>query len=176
MKNKFSCYNNFQIVNADFETFDFGETKFDLVYAAAALQWIPEEVGFPKVYDLLKPGGTLAMMGTRTDYQSPNEELYSKIQEVYAEYFRPEIEYTCKLIHSNVGNYGFIDFECCHYPKTKEYNADEFITWTMIQASHLTLQEPYKSKFIAGIKDVVLSFGDKITLLDDIVLYLARKR
>lgn len=175
MKNKFGSYDNFQIANADFETYDFGKNHFDLVYSAATIQWIPEEIGFPKVYDILKPGGTFAMMMTGTDFKSRNEDLYTKIQEVYHKYFHPETEYTCKLTYSNVVNYGFVDFECRHYYKTREYNADEFISWTIIQASHLTLPEPYKSEFIAGIREVILSYGDKITLLDDIILYLVRK-
>lgn len=172
---KFSSYDNFKIVNADFGTYDFGKHQFDLVYSAATIQWIPEEIGFPKVYNLLKTNGTFAMMLTRTDCKSHNEALYSKIQGVYEKYFRPETEYTCSLAYNNVENYGFVDFECRHYHKKREYSADEFISWTIIQAPHLTLQEPYKSKFIAGIRDAILNFGGRITLLDDIVLYLARK-
>jgi cyclopropane fatty-acyl-phospholipid synthase-like methyltransferase len=175
MKDRFGSYDNFQIVNADFETYDFGEHQFDLVYSAATIQWIPERIAFPKVYSLLKNNGTFAMMFTRTDYKSSSEALYLKIQEVYEKYFHPETEYTCSLAYNNVVNYGFVDFECRHYHKIREYSADDFISWTMIQAPHLTLPEPDKSKFIAGVRGAILNFGNKITLLDDIVLYLARK-
>lgn len=41
---------------------DFGNQKFDMIYSAATIQWIPEEIAFSKAFDLLKPGGTLAMM------------------------------------------------------------------------------------------------------------------
>lgn len=175
MKSRFGSYNNFQIVNADFETYDFGRQKFDLVYSAATIQWIPEQIGFPKVYDILKSGGTFAMMLTRTDNKTPNEALYSKVQEVYDKYFHPKTEYTCSLAYNNVENYGFAGFECRHYHKVREYNADEFVSWTRIMAPQLTLQEPDKSNFLKGIRDAVLSFGNRITLLDDIVLYLAMK-
>lgn len=175
MKSKFGSCHNFQIVNADFETYDFGEQRFDLVYSAATIQWIAEEIGFPKVYRLLKSGGTFAMMLTRTDYRSPNEALYSEIQEVYKRYFHPETEYTCSLAYSNVENYGFVAFECNHYHKTRELSADDFVSYISIHADHLALQEPNKSKFFSGIKDSVMSFGGRLTLLDDIVLYLARK-
>lgn len=37
-RQKFASYENFHIINADFETHDFGEEKFDLVYSAAAVQ------------------------------------------------------------------------------------------------------------------------------------------
>lgn len=174
-KNKFSSYDNFQIVNADFETYDFGQNKFDLVYSAATIQWIPEKIGFPKVYDILKSGGTFAMMMTRTDYKSPNEALYYRIEDVYDKYFHPETQYTCKLAYSNVVNYGFIGFECRNYHKTREFNADEFVSYIGTHADHITLQEPYKSKFFEGVRDAILNAGNRITLYDTIILYLARK-
>ena len=79
MKYKFGSHNNFQIVNGDFETYDFGDKRFDLVYSAATIQWIPEEIAFTKSYDLLKSNGTLAMFMTATDYRSQNEDLYTPI-------------------------------------------------------------------------------------------------
>jgi 16S rRNA A1518/A1519 N6-dimethyltransferase RsmA/KsgA/DIM1 with predicted DNA glycosylase/AP lyase activity len=89
MKNKFGSHDNFQIVNADFETYDFGKNKFDLVYSAATIQWIPEEIAFTKVNNILKSNGTLAMFMTHTDNKSSNEALYQKIQEVYSHYSCP---------------------------------------------------------------------------------------
>ena len=174
-KNKFSSYNNFEIVNADFETYDFGHDRFDLVYSAATIQWIPEKIGFPKVFDILKSGGTFAMMLTKTDEKSGNEALYMKIEEVYSKYFRPEEEYKCKLNYMNVERYGFTDIECRKYRKTRELSALEYVSWMSTHCTHITLQEPYRSKFFEGIRDAVLGFGNKITLYDTIVLYLARK-
>ena len=115
------------------------------------------------------------MMLTRTDYKSADEAIYFKIQDVYDKYFYPETKYTCNLKYSNVENYGFIDVECRQYHKTREYNADDYISLISTHADHITLHEPYKSKFYKGIRDAILSFGNNITLYDTIVLYLARK-
>ena len=174
-KNKFSSYNNFHIVNDDFETHDFGQQKFDLVYSAATIQWIPEEIGFPKVYNILKNGGTFAMMMTKTDFKTPNEDLYAKIQEVYSKYFYPENNYTCSLAYSNVEKYGLVNFECRNYHKTREFNADEFVLYTGTHCDHITLKEPYRTNFFEGIRTAILEAGNKITLNDNIVLYLAKK-
>lgn len=174
-KNKFSSYSNFKIVNADFETYDFGEQKFDLVYSAATIQWIPEKIGFPKVFDILKSGGTLAMFMTRSEYKSLNEDLYNKIQEVYKKYFNPETNYTQKLIYSNVVNYGFIDYQYKTYPQTRVFNADDFVSYISTHADHITLQEPHKSNFYNGIREVIQKAGNKIILNDTIALYLVRK-
>ena len=173
--NKFKSYSNIDIVNADFETYDFGQQKFDLVYSAATIQWIPEKIGFPKVYDLLKSGGTFAMMLTRTEYKSTNEALYAKIQEVYDAYFHPETKYTCQLAYRNVENHGFVDFECRNYHQTREFNADEYVSLIGTHCDHIVLQEPYRPKFYTGIRDAIWQAGNKIVLYDTIVLYLARK-
>lgn len=174
-ENKFSSYENFNIINADFETYDFEQRKFDLVYSAATIQWIPEEIAFPKVFNLLKSNGTLAMMMTHTDHRAANEKLDEQIQEVYKRYFHPQAKYTCHLEYNNVDKYGFVNFERREYRKARVYNADEYISYIRIHASHLTLQEPYKTKFYEGIREAIQSFDNKITLNDTIILYLTRK-
>ena len=190
MKNKFNSYNNFQIVNADFETYDFGKNRFDLVYSAATFQWINEEIGYPKVYDMLKGGGTFAHFGTGMNPKMANEPVYIKIHEVYDEYFRPETDYREYLKQKNghlqsyqekmsyediFKKYGFIDVEYLYYDTTREFTADEYVSHIGTHGDHISMQEPYKSKFYSGIKDAILSFDDKITLYDRIMLHLARK-
>lgn len=69
MIEKYGHYENFNIVNDDFITHDFGKEKYDLIYSAATIQWIPEQIAFSKTFELLKPGGILAMMLIRADYK-----------------------------------------------------------------------------------------------------------
>ena len=57
-------------MNGDFVTYDFGGARFDMIYSAATIQWIPERIAFRKTFELLKPGGTLAMMLTRGDWMT----------------------------------------------------------------------------------------------------------
>lgn len=172
---KFRNYDNFHIVNADFETYDFGRRKFDLVYSAATIQWIPEEIGFPRSFELLKSGGTFAMMLTKSDYKTPNEALYDKIEDVYKEYFHPETHYAQKLNYGNVVNYGFADFERREYPCKREFTADEYVSYLGTHCDHIALKEPYRSKFFSGVRDAVMEAGNSLVLNDTVVLYLAKK-
>jgi hypothetical protein len=71
--------------------------------------------------------------------------------------------------------YGFVNLERREYRKTREYNADDYVSLIGTHSDHLTLQEPYKTKFYEGIREAILSFGNKITLYDKITMYLARK-
>ncbi len=175
MKEKFDRYKNFSIVNDDFETHDFGKEQFDLVYSAAAIQWIPENIAFPKTYELLKSGGTLAMFLTRSEYQSSNPALYDRIQEVYSEYFRPEQNYTCRMVYENVQNYGFTPLERREYRSQRVFNADEYAAFSATHCDHIVLEEPYRTKFFDGLRKAVRDAGNRIVFNDTFVLYLTRK-
>lgn len=106
MKDKYGKYSNFNIVNADFETYAFPKNSYDLVYSAAAIQWIREDIAYSKCVQMLKDGGYLAMFFTCGDYRTPNPELYASIQKIYDKYFKPENPYTCKFDYENGTSYG----------------------------------------------------------------------
>jgi trans-aconitate methyltransferase len=147
MQRKYGHYTNFKIVNDDFITHDFGDQKFDLIYSAATIQWIPEPIAFSKTFDLVKPGGTLAMMLTRGDYKTPNEELYNKIQKVYSKYYKPETEYKHGSFgYTNAPNYGFTEFEKREYFGTRRLTAEEYVAYSGTHCDHIVIPEPYKTK------------------------------
>ncbi len=176
MKQKYGSYPNFNIVNDDFITHDFGDQRFNMIYSAATIQWIPEEIAFSKTFDLLKPGGTLAMMLTRGDYKTPNEELYNEIQKVYAAYYKPETKYThSSFKYTNAPNYGYTNFEKREFYGKREFTADEYVAFSGTHCDHIVIPEPYKSKFFNGLREAVLEAGNKIVFNDTYVLYLAKK-
>ena len=176
MKSKYGARSNFHIINDDFITYNFKDQKFDLIYSAATIQWIPEETAFSKTFDLLKPGGTLAMMLTKGDYKTPNETLYNEIQTVYSKYFKPETPYTHgSFKYTNAPNYGFTDFEKREYYGKREFTADEYVAFSGTHCDHIVIPEPYKTKLFDGLREKVLNAGNKIVFNDTYVLYLAKK-
>ncbi len=176
MKRKYGHRPNFHIVNGDFITHDFEKQTFDLIYSAATIQWIPEEIAFTKTFDLLKPGGTLAMMLTRGDYKTPNEELYNKIQAVYSAYFRPETEYTHgSFSYTNAPQYGYTDFEKREFYGKREFTADEYTAFCGTHCDHIVIPEPYKSKFFGELRKTAAESGNKVVFWDTHILYLTKK-
>ena len=75
-RKKFSDYPDFTVVTSAFQDYESPENRFDLIYSAAAFHWIPEEIGYPKVYALLKPGGVFARFAKHGNYRQSNEALY----------------------------------------------------------------------------------------------------
>lgn len=178
MREKYDSYPNFHIVNDDFITHDFGDTKFDMIYSAATIQWIPERYAFPKTLELLKPGGTLAMMYLIGDYKTPNEELFEKIQKVYSEYYKPERPYNemkepFDYLHAT--DYGYVDMVRKDFHGVRVFNADDYVSYCGTHSDHLVIPEPYKTKFFEGLRNTVLENGNRVEYRDTYVLYTARK-
>jgi SAM-dependent methyltransferase len=184
MNNKYKCYDNFKLVNADFELYDFENDSFDLVYSAAAFQWIKESIGYPKVFNMLKSGGIFATFGISSGSRVPA--LNDKIQEAYAKYWKPEYDYGNYIKTRNsdseelsqiekLKKYGFVDTERRQYSNTREYSSEDYISLIQTHGDHINLKEPYKSKFYASIRDIIQSAGDKAILNDDIIMHIARK-
>lgn len=176
MKSKYGERDNFSIVNDDFITHDFGAQRFDMIYSAATIQWIPEDIAFPKTFELLRPGGTLAMMLTSADYKSTNEELYAKIQKVYDAYYRPETQYVHgKFRYTAAPEYGFSEVERREFYGTREFNADEYAAFCGTHCDHIVIPEPYRTPFFEGLRNAVLESGNKVVFKDTYILYLTKK-
>jgi hypothetical protein len=96
-RRKFSRYPRFTVIHTAFQAYARPDESFDLIYAAGSFHWIPEEIGYPKVYQMLKRGGAFARFAVHPYYRKGNEPMYTDIQKVYAAYMprsSPSDEYT----------------------------------------------------------------------------------
>lgn len=176
MARKFGGYSNFHIINDDFITHDFGPRSFDMIYSAATIQWIPETIAFSKTFDLLRPGGTLAMIFAQCDYRTPNEALYNSIQRVYRAHFKPAIEYTHGAFrYESAVEYGFDALKRREYHATRLLTAQQYVAYCGTHCDHIVIPEPDKTRFFEGLRRAVLDAGDRIEFRDTFVLYLAKK-
>lgn len=175
LRKKCRGYDNFRLIQDDFITHDFGAARFDLILSAATIQWIDEDVAFPKCFALLKEGGVLAMMFTRRDYRTPNEALYQDIQRVYSAYFHPETPYTRRFAYDNAPEYGFTNLQRLEFHTACVYTADEYAACVGTHCDHIVLREPDRSLFFSGIRDAIRRHGNAIKVLDTVVVYLARR-
>jgi len=175
MREKYGARPNFQLINDDFITHDFAGAEFDLIYSAATIQWIPEEVAFGKTYDILKPGGMLVMMKLSEDYRTPDPALYEKIQKVYDAYFHPTETYLGGFRYENCLNYGYKNWECRTFRSRRVFTAEEYVNYVGTHCTHLLLPEAEKPLFFDGLYRAVLEAGDRIVFDDTVTVYFARK-
>ena len=176
MLEKYGMLPNFHIVNDDFITHDFGDMKFDMIYSAATIQWIPQDIAFAKTFELLKPGGTLAMMLTSSEYKSDNEALYEKIQALYDRYYKPDIPYTHgKFQYTAAPEYGYSEVERYEFKGKRVFNAEEYVAFSGTHCDHIVIPEPLRTEFFEGLRKAVLDAGDRVVFNDTYVLFLTKK-
>ena len=175
MRGKYGNRPNFTLIEGDYELHPFAKESFDFVYSAAAIQWINPQIAFSKSFDILKPGGHLAMFFLRGDYQTPNPALYRDIQKVYDEHYHTDAPYRQRFPYRDAPKYGFETEEEFSFPSTRCYTADEYVEYIHTHSDHIMLQEDSKQAFYGGIRDAILRHGNKIEFLDTFMLYLCRK-
>ena len=141
---------------APFESWDAGGESFDLVYAAAAWHWIDTDARYRKAADLLKPDGSLAIIGGGHAFPADADRFFFDIQDVYREIgeehpdeewppplpedvpdFREEIEAS--------GLFG--DVQTRRYVWGLVYTAEEYIDLLNTFSGHIAM-EPDKRDFL----------------------------
>ena len=84
---KFKEYGKFSVITEKFENVTFADSKYDLVYSASAFHWVPEEIGYSKVYAMLKRGGAFARFANHPYRDKGNTVLSEEIDKLYSKYY-----------------------------------------------------------------------------------------
>lgn len=117
-REKFAEFPNFSVITTKFEDIEYDHNACDLVYSASAFHWILEEVGYTKVFNMLKSGGVFARFANHPYKDKGREEIFDAIQKIYSVYMPGAIipnEYSdedAKKRADIAQKYGFVDI--CH--------------------------------------------------------------
>ena len=178
---KYGNYEGFSTLNGKFEETEIEKERFDLVFSASAFHWVPEEIGYKKVYDTLKKGGTFARFANHPYKDKSRPGMHEALQAVYAVY-RPGAlaspEYTEEMAKSRAQiaeKYGFVDVEHHLFNRTRDFTAAEYIQLLGTYSDHMAIEENTRKKFFADIEAAINRLGGVITIFDTIDLQLARK-
>ena len=184
-REKFKDYPNFSAVSGKFEDIDFNG-EYDLIYSASAFHWIPEEIGYKKVYDMLKNGGVFIRFANHPYRDKGKPALSEDIDQIYAEYYykfynkEPEtpIEYTEQQAHDRAliaEEYDFTDIQYKLFYRTRTFSAEEYIKLLGTYSDHIAIEETIRNEFFSKIEEAINRLGGEITIYDTIDLQLARK-
>lgn len=174
-------YANFSLLPQTLQDFTGADQSFDLIYAATAFHWIPEEYGYTRVYHLLKPGGVFARFAYHAGPDQGRTEMTAEIQEIYAKYMHSEKtpkEYgmeDAKELAETACKYGFADIAYHIYSATKDFTADEYMALLRTYPDHMKLEEPHRKMLFEGIHAAIRNHGGIMTVYYTMDLELARK-
>ena len=183
---KFKDYPKFSVITGKFEEVDLPSEVFDLVFSATAFHWVPEEIGYKKVYEILKSGGVFARFANRPRNCKDEPELASEIEALYSEYYNPQhnikpgtrkwfTEDDAKAISLIPEKYGFTDIRYQLFYRERVFAANEYIQLLGTYSDHIAIEEKIRNEFFAKIEDAINRHGGTITISDTMDLELARK-
>ena len=185
-REKFAAYPGFGVVNGKFEDVAFPAESCDLVYSASAFHWVPEEIGYRKAFDMLKPGGAFARFANHPWRDKSNPALAEALDATYARYYhayyrsvpKMEAEYTeaQSLQRAEIAaKYGFTDIAHHLYRRTRVFTAAEYLQLLGTYSDHIALPDEVRLPFFQAVADAINTHGGSITIYDTIDLQLARK-
>lgn len=178
---KFREFPGFSVVTSKFEDFPYESNSYDLIYSASAFHWIPEETGYPKVFDMLKSGGVFARFANHPYKDKGREKTHQALEKIYEVYMPDSMEgseYDEKSAKERAGiakKYGFEDICYKLYHRTRTFSAREYTDLLGTYSDHLAIEEETRKTFFAEIEHTINQFGGRITIYDTIDLQLARK-
>ncbi|ERI92373.1 methyltransferase domain protein [Clostridiales bacterium oral taxon 876 str. F0540] len=180
-KYKFKNYENFEVKNLAFQDFKCPPNSFDLIFSATAFHWISEDIGYIKVYNMLKSGGVFARFANHPFKDKKRNNIHIAFENIYAKYMPGSLggneynEEDAQNIANIASKYGFIDISCRLYQRTRTFTADEYTSLLGTYSDHIAIEETTRKKFFDEIREAINDNGGIITTYDTIDLQLARK-
>jgi len=185
-REKFKEYSGFSAVTGRFEDACLPEHSFDLVYSASAFHWVPEEIGYPKVFRILKPGGVFARFANHPYQAKDNPALFEAIQNAYAEYYYPFYkkqpgnpgEYTEEQAAARAAiadKYGFTDTRYMLFHRVRTLSAAEYRMLISTYSDHITIEKNIRERFFDAIEEAINRHGGSVSVFDTLDLQMARK-
>ena len=186
LKEKFREYRNFSVITGRFEDTQFDEAAFDMVFSATAFHWIPEKVGYERVFSILKSGGAFARFANHPHPGKHNPALIAEIDNIYDKYYyryygkarKPKVEYAeeqAKETAMIAARYGFTDIRYVLFHRERVFSAKEYTRLLGTYSDHLAIEETIRLKFFSEIEKAINNNGGTFTVCDTIDLQLARK-
>ena len=182
---KFAEYKNFSVITEKFENASFPDSQYDCVYSASAFHWVPESIGYSKVYAMLKSGGAFARFANHPYRDKGNPVLSAEIDKLYSAYY---CQYYGKDIKSEeyteeqavqraqiAEKYGFVDIRHAMFYRTRTFSAEEYVELLGTYSDHIAMEEKIRKEFFSKIEEAINQHGGSFTIYDTIDLQLARK-
>lgn len=187
LKEKFKEFPKFSVITGKFEDTQLKDDIFDLVFSASAFHWVPEKIGYEKVFSILKSGGVFARFANHPYRDKGNPNLSVEIDEIYDEYYNKfhnkkrtvlteysEAEAIDRALIAE--KYGFTDIQYALFHRERVFTAKEYVELLGTYSDHIAIEETIRTKFFSKIEEAINKYGGTITIYDTIDLQLARKR
>jgi SAM-dependent methyltransferase len=138
------------------------EDPFDAVVSATAWHWVDPDVGYRHAADLLRPGGSIALIGTTHVLPADGDPFFIDVQQVYAR-FGDVLEggppspadvadrYDVDIAASGL----FHPATVRRYLWPRSYTAEQYVDVLSTYSVNLTMPEPQRRDFLDGVAAMI---------------------
>jgi SAM-dependent methyltransferase len=173
-------YPQVRVVPCAFEAWQDIPASYDLFLSAQAFHWIDPTYGFARAAELLKPGGTLALVW-RLD-RSQGSAFWQATEPIYNTY-NPQTSSGNLPLETKVDLYRqalrtsrqFTGMHEVSKASTQRYSGEEYLKLLHTFSDHRAMLEPNKSRFFEAISQVIAQMGEKVSRDYETLVLLAKK-
>lgn len=148
------------------------ESRFDLVYAAAAWHWTSPVTRWARAVELLVPGGVLALFGRQGELKDPD--LFAAVDEVETRVLRGDdpVDVHPWSIEDMSTAAGLADVERRDLPSVATTTTEDFLARLATVSAYLELPPEQRAEALRQVRAVL---PDQVDIDTTVELYLARR-
>jgi SAM-dependent methyltransferase len=153
-----------EVVTCSFETWQPQGAPFDAVVAVNSLHWIDPQLRYAKPYELLRPGGAMAVAGCLWAQPADAGRFWTDVQEDYRTVgFEgspppPPEQIGVRHLAAEAGSL-FAEVASLRYPFQALYSAEDYLANLATQSGTHALGEARSVEFLARVRHRLESLG-----------------
>jgi SAM-dependent methyltransferase len=163
-------FGDVEVVDSAFETWPpQQEGGFDLVFAATAWHWIDPAARYRRAWEVLRPGGHLAVWEAMHVFPEGGDPFFGEIQHVYDEIGEGRLPGAAEQARPGElpdmaaefeGSGWFEDVTVRHFDWEISYTADEYIRLLDTFSNHIAMGAPQRDRLYGEIRRRLAQRGD----------------
>ena len=160
------------------------DRSYDLIYSATAFHWIDCNAGYPKAWNMLRPGGTLAVFWHMSSVMLHTGGVFdglNALRKIYLPDAAPGFDADgltaakAKRVRQ-VQSGGFFGAPVQYdYRWTDVYDADRYAALINSYSETQLLPAGARANYLADVRSHILDCGNRVEMPQLVCLYLAKK-
>ena len=170
-KKNCAIYPDVEIYQTTLEEWTLKPKGFDVVLAATSIHWVSPEIGYPKIAETLKDGGSLILLWNAG--LQPNEEINKLLKPIYEAYApslkpfkaRKREKEELQALGQKVVNYGYFKPVASRETIIEvNYSFEDYLLLLSTYSPYIALETQQRQNLFAAIEDLQETCGKQILL------------
>lgn len=163
LEEKFAGTSRLTVLQAEFESAEVPKHSFDLVIAACAYHWITGWVRLDRPAELLRPGGTFAVIDVNQVTSSADQGYFASVQRIYEEFGQSKQgkgttqtaeQVVPSIFHELQTSARYTDVELERYPWDQTYTAEQYGDLLRSYSGTQMMEEAEREAMVKAMIDV----------------------